>query len=441
MMSLPIFEIHQQRNALLAAINDLLQPDSNTGNFGLLIADIRDFRRINTVYGYETGDQVLAAVAERLAQLLSPRETPLFRIGNDEFAMLVPKLMHSELLAIAANKAIQLLQPPLQIGDRHIKVGITLGSVASGQAHTATADKLLAMAERSLAQARMEGIGYIVNAASFEHTEASDLAFEHALEDAITTHSLSVFYQPKIDLFSHEARDFEALIRWTHPTLGVIPPDQFLPVVERVGRFEEVTKFVLHTALRNRNEWPVENARVAINVPASMVHERALLDMVQSALNIWGTPSSALTLEITEGAIIKDHVASQQHLATLKGMGTRISIDDFGTGYSSLAYFKKLPASELKIDKSFVLNLCNDVDDRHLVQLIIDLAHHFGLKVVAEGVENLDTLQVLMQLNCDCVQGFHFAPAMAHEALQAWLNNYDKTRYFGALGIFRPKPP
>lgn len=431
MSHLPIFAIHEQRNALLATLNQYLQPDNAAGNFGLLIADIRDFRRINTVYGYEIGDLVIAAVAERLSQLLAPRETPLFRIGNDEFAVVVPKLMHSELLAIAANKAIQLLQPPLQIGDRNIKVGITLGSVASGQMQTATADKLLALAERSLAQARTEGLGYVVSATSFEHTDASDLAFEHALEEAITTHGLSVYYQPKIDLFSREARDFEALIRWTHPTMGVIPPDQFLPIVERVGRFEEVTKFVLHTALRHRNEWPVENARVAVNIPASMVHERALLDMVQSALNIWGTPSSALTLEITEGAIIKDHVASQQHLATLKGMGTRISIDDFGTGYSSLAYFKKLPASELKIDKSFILNLCNDVDDRHLVQLIIDLAHHFGLKVVAEGVENLATLQVLMQLNCDCVQGFHFAPAMPHEILQTWLGDYDKTRYFG----------
>lgn len=430
-MTPPFLDVHQQRNALLAALNTMLQPDTTTGNFGLLVVDIRDFRRINTVYGYEIGDRVLAAAAERLGQLLAPRETPLFRIGNDEFAVLVPRLMHSELLAIAANKAIQLFQPPLQIGDRHVRVGITLGTAASGQLKTATPDKLLALAERSLAQARTEGIGYVVNPGALEHSEASDLAFEHALEEAITTHSLIVFYQPKIDLFSREARDFEALIRWYHPTLGVIPPDQFLPVVERVGRFEEVTKFVLHTALRNRNEWPVENARVAINVPASMVHERALLDMVQSALNIWGTPSSALTLEITEGAIIKDYVASQQHLATLKGMGTRISIDDFGTGYSSLAYFKKLPASELKIDKSFVLNLCNDVDDRHLVQLIIDLAHHFGLKVVAEGVENRETLEVLMQLNCDCVQGYHFAPAMPHDALQAWLNAYDKARYFG----------
>lgn len=429
-MTSSLFDIHQQRQALRAEIDRMLAQRETIGNFGLLIADIRDFRRINTVYGYDTGDRVLEAVAERLGNLLAPRPTPLFRIGNDEFAILLPRLMHSELLAIAANKALNLLQTPLLINERSLKAGIMLGTVAADQAPSANADQLLALAERSLAQARAEGLNYVMNPAIFSQSEASDLAFEHALEDAITTHSLSVFYQPKIDLFSREAQDFEALIRWSHPTYGVIPPDRFLPVVERIGRFDELTKFVLHTALRHRNEWPVENARVAINVPASMVHEPSLLDMVRSALNIWGTPSAALTLEITEGAIIKDHVASQQHLSKLKSMGTRISIDDFGTGYSSLAYFKQLPASELKIDKSFIANLCNDVDDRHLVQLIIDLAHHFGLKVVAEGVENIETLNVLIQLNCDCVQGFHFAPAMSHEALQQWLGAYDMKRYF-----------
>lgn len=429
-MTAAIFDIYLQRKQLQSALETLLIARDETNNFGLLIADIRDFRRINTVYGYETGDRVLEGVAERLRHLLAPRDTPLYRIGNDEFAIILPKLMHSELLAIAANKAIHLLQAPLQLGDRNMKVGITLGSIAANQALAANADQLLALAERSLAQARDEGLGYVINPAVFSLNEASDLAFEHALEEALTTHSLTVYYQPKIDLFSHDARDFEALIRWHHPTQGIISPDQFLPVIERIGRFEDLTKFVLHTALRNRNEWPVENARVAINVPASMVHERALLDMVRSALKIWGTPSAALTLEITEGAIIKDHIASQQHLAKLKGMGTRISIDDFGTGYSSLAYFKKLPASELKIDKSFVANLCNDADDRHLVQLIIDLAHHFGLKVIAEGVENLDTLNVLMQLNCDCVQGFYFAQPMPHELLQEWLSAFDPTRYF-----------
>lgn len=427
-----LFDISLQRRQLHHALTSLLAPQEGLQNFGLLLADIRDFRRINTVYGYDIGDCVLEAVAERLGHLLAPRETPLYRIGNDEFAIVLPRLMHSELLAIAANKAIHLLQAPLQIGDRHLKIGINLGSIAADQVSNATADQLLALAERSLAQAREEGLGYVINPAVFSQSEASDLAFEHALEDAITTHSLSVFYQPKIDLFSQQANDFEALIRWQHPSLGTIAPDQFLPVVERIGRFDEVTKFVLHTSLRQRNEWPVENARVAINVPASMVHEPALLDMVRAALNIWGTPSSALTLEITEGAIIKDHVASQQHLSKLKAMGARISIDDFGTGYSSLAYFKKLPASELKIDKSFVANLCNDADDRHLVQLIIDLAHHFGLKVVAEGVETQDALNVLIQLHCDCVQGFYFARPMSHEALQDWINGYDATRYFGA---------
>lgn len=426
-----LFNIKEQREQLREELAQLLVPAESLPNFGLLIVDIRNFRRINTVYGYEFGDQVLMAVADRLRRLLAPREIKVYRIGNDEFALILPSMLHSELLAIAANKVVTLMQPPFLIDNRHLKISVTIGNVASDQALTASPDQLLAIAERALAQARAEGLAFVTNPAIFSLSDASDLAFEHALEEALTTHSLQVHYQPKIDLFSRQARDFEALIRWQHPKYGMVAPDQFLPIVERIGRFEELTKFVLHNALRHRNDWPVDGARVAINIPASMVHERALFDMVQSAINIWGTPPAMLTLEITEGAIIKDHIASQHHLAKLKSMGIRISIDDFGTGYSSLAYFKKLPASELKIDKSFVANLCNDVDDRHLVQLIIDLAHHFGLKVVAEGVETQDTIKTLTQLNCDSVQGFYFATAMPHETLSDWLTKYDAKRYFG----------
>lgn len=429
-MNSDLLNIRQQREALKENLTQLQSTLAGNAKAGLLLADIRDFRRINAAYGFATGDRVLQTVADRLGQLSAPKVTQVFRIGNDEFAIIVPRVMHSELLAVVANRILLSLQAPIIAGEHQLKINVNLGSTVIDAESRNSADKWLSLAERSLAQARNEGIHYAIDPDPDFDSDATDLAFENALHDALVTHSLELYYQPKIDLFSQDAGDFEALIRWSHPTLGFIGPDQFLPVIERMGRFEELTKFVLHTALRHRAEWPVENARVAINVPATMVHERILPQMVNSALNIWGARASMLTLEITEGAIIKDHLTSQYQLARLKALGVRISIDDFGTGYSSLAYFKQLPASELKIDKSFVGNLCNDADDRHLVQLIIDLAHHFGMKVIAEGVENAETLRALIDLNCDGVQGFHFARPMPHKALIEWLDNYQPLRFF-----------
>ncbi|HET8706369.1 MAG TPA: bifunctional diguanylate cyclase/phosphodiesterase [Pseudomonadales bacterium] len=425
-----VFDIANQRKMLLRALSDLQKQQDASGKIGLILLDVHDFRRLNAAYGYSGGNLMLEQVADRLAHLFAPKKTSVFRIGNDEFAIVLPRVLHSELLAVAANKVMQALQAPVKIDDEIVKINVNLGAAVAELNASFDPERLLIKAERTLAQAREQGVNYILDQEIRENDVAVDIAYEQELHDAISTHSLELYYQPKIDLFSHIPEDVEALVRWPHPTKGIIGPDLFLPIVDRIGRYEDLTKFVLHTALRQRNEWPIEDARVAINLPASMVHEATLPDMVTSALRIWGAHPSYLTLEITEGAIIRDHLASKKHLAKLKGMGVRISIDDFGTGYSSLAYFKKLPASELKIDKSFVANLCTNADDHHVVQLIIDLAHHFGLKVIAEGVEDKDTLHALMSMQCDSVQGFYFAKAMPHERLIEWIESYQSETYF-----------
>lgn len=425
-----VFDIAQQRKQLIRTLSEMQSQQASSAKVGLLLVDVHDFRRLNAAYGYTAGNFVLEQVAARLAQLFAPRKTAVFRIGNDEFAVVLPRVLHSELLAVAANKVVQALQTPFKLHDDVVKININLGTAVADIAEEFNAEKLLMKAERTLAQARELGTNYIIDQDTTDNDDAVDIAFEQELHLALSTHSLELYYQPKIDLFSHLSEDVEALVRWPHPNKGLIGPEQFLPVIERIGRYEDLTKFVLHTALRQRNEWPIPDARVAINLPATMVHEATLPDMVTSALRIWGANPSFLTLEITEGAIIRDHLASKKHLATLKNMGVRISIDDFGTGYSSLAYFKHLPASELKIDKSFVANLCNNADDHHVVQLIIDLAHHFGLKVIAEGVEDKETLHKLVTMQCDAVQGFYFSKAMPHEKLIEWLENYKSETYF-----------
>jgi EAL domain-containing protein (putative c-di-GMP-specific phosphodiesterase class I) len=231
-------------------------------------------------------------------------------------------------------------------------------------------------------------------------------------------------YQPKVSCNDLRPVGAEALMRWYSRSRGEVLPEVFIPVAERTGQIKPMTIWALNTALRAASEWEQNLGclSVAVNIPAELVTQHDLPDLVENALKLWGNKQIQLVLEITERSLVTSPEHSFKILSAVRELGVKVSIDDFGTGYSCLAYFRDIPVDELKIDKSFVSGLLNDVACADIANLIIDLAHKFGLSVVAEGVEDEATLRLLQQRKCDVAQGFLFAPALHRDEFEKWLN-------------------
>jgi EAL domain-containing protein (putative c-di-GMP-specific phosphodiesterase class I) len=244
-------------------------------------------------------------------------------------------------------------------------------------------------------------------------------ALGEAFAEALESGELQVFYQPKIRIADGRAVGVEALSRWLRDGKPVATPDVFIPLAEEAGLIRDATWYVLSNSLQQAALW--DGLHVAVNITPGMLHHSDFVEMIRSAVSIWSAKSGGLTLEITEGALIADFDQAAARLARVRELGVRISIDDFGTGYSSLSYFKKIPADELKIDKSFVMGMLTDEANQRLVQTIINLAHQFNLNVVAEGVENQASLDLLARMGCNYAQGYFFAPALNADQLSVWL--------------------
>ncbi|MEX1266064.1 MAG: EAL domain-containing protein, partial [Woeseia sp.] len=242
----------------------------------------------------------------------------------------------------------------------------------------------------------------------------------HAVRDS----DLELHYQPKIDLQTNEICGVEALMRWFSPTWGQVPPARFFAVAEGTDLLAPMTRYALNAALRCAVLWRRDgnDIGIAVNLPASLLLDAELVDMIRSLLSIWNIPASLLTLEITESSIMTDVEASFATMNRLKELGARISIDDFGTGFSSFSYFQSIPADELKIDRTFVTGMVTNPADRHLVETMLNLAHRFGMTVVAEGIEDEATLTALRDAGCDVGQGFHIARPMPQVKFDAWLD-------------------
>lgn len=398
---------------------------------GLLVIDLLEFRRVNAVYGYPIGDKVLAESYQRLEKS-GFKGAELAHIGNDEFAIMLPGVRDPKLLSLAANKVVRLLSEPFSFPECTLRLEPVIG-IAAQSGSELDAERLLVDAEKNLADARSQRKRFLPYSGP-ETRRHFDWQFESQLQEAVVNNELALFYQPKIDLNSRLPSQAEALARWPHPELGYISPIEFIPILEKTGAITDLTKWALHTVLREMQEWPLAQPdkpySVAVNVSSSVLEDPEFPDVVKSALNIWSIDPQLLTLEITEGALVQEEHSSYRSIYQLKDLGLKISIDDFGTGYSCLSYFKRIPADELKIDQSFVTNLNQDKDDEHLTRTIIDLAHRFNMSVVAEGVEDEQTYLRLREFGCDYVQGFFFSKPLPHDRYCDWLKGFDIGNFF-----------
>jgi diguanylate cyclase (GGDEF)-like protein len=390
------------------------------GELAVLTMDLDRFKHVNDTLGHHIGDLVLREVAYRLHHALQRRTDTVARLGGDEFAVLLPT-EGAEGARLVARKIVEVLSEPLTIEGHLVDVGASIG-IAAYPEHGGDADALMRRADVAMYSAKRAGSGFEVYDASLDQGTPARLSLLGELRHAVEHDELALVYQPRIALAGRSAGAAEALIRWAHPERGVLAPEHFVPFAEQTGYIKAVTRWVLDRVLRQCAAWRAHglDLRVSVNISARDLHNPDFPRSLAELAAVHDVPPEVVSLEVTESAVMEDPAHALAILERLHGMGVRLAIDDFGTGYSSLAYLKRLPVDELKIDKSFILGLVRDADDAAIVRATIDLAHHMGLTVTAEGVEDGNVLETLRRLGCDHAQGLYISRPLPAVELERW---------------------
>jgi diguanylate cyclase (GGDEF)-like protein len=410
----------QNRARFVQTVESALAAAAPGAPCAVVMLDLDRFKHVNDVLGHPFGDRVLQAVARRLAVAAQRARAPLARLGGDEFALLLVGRDADAARPLALDLGAT-MQVPIVLDGHALDLGASVG-LASCPEHAGDAATLLARAEIAMYAAKRRRSGPLVYAPALDDSSPENLSLAGELRAAIAGDELVLHYQPKIALADGRLAGAEALVRWQHPLRGFVPPDRFLPFAEQTGAIRDVTRWVLRRAVAQVAAW--RDAGLAVPVAVNL-STRDLMDVelprrIADALATYRLEPAMLTLEITESAIMDDADRALQVLEALHGLGVALSIDDFGTGYSSLAYLKRLPVTELKIDRSFTRHMVRDADDAIIVRSTIDLGHNLGLRVVAEGIEDDATVEALRAAGCDRGQGYRFSRPLAADAFEAW---------------------
>lgn len=389
-------------------------------SLALLLLDLDRFRDINTALGYAQGDRILQAIGPRMRSAL-PDTALIAHLGADAFAAVLADT-DTEAALEAGRRLLSALAAPLSLEGLPLDVGGSLG-IAVSPDHGADPDSLLRAADAALDRAKLERRSAVVYLPQRDEVKPERLALAAELRRAVEAGQLKLFCQPKIDLRQPAVSGVEALLRWHHPQQGEISPAEFIPLAESTGLIGAVTDWVLEAAARQYHKWANEGLTmpIAANLSARNLLEPGLVSRVEALLTTWGISTGHLALELTESALMQQPEQALETLRELRDLGVRLYIDDFGTGYSSLSYLQRLPIDAIKIDKSFVMRMTTDDDSYRIVESTIALAHKLGKRVVAEGVEDAGSLELLGKLKCDAVQGFYISRPMAVDQLSHWL--------------------
>ncbi|MHB1238237.1 MAG: putative bifunctional diguanylate cyclase/phosphodiesterase [Gallionella sp.] len=388
----------------------------------LLLLDLDHFKDVNDTLGHDRGDSLLMQVGLRLRSALFVSDV-IARLGGDEFGILLPRLANSGDIKTVVKKIHDCLELPFIIDGIPLVVETSIG-VAIMPEHGDNADQLLQRADVAMYQAKQLANDYTVYTLETDMHSHERLGLMAGLRAAIEQAQLVLHFQPKLELKSGCIVGKEALVRWRHPHLGLIPPDKFIGAAERTGLIWPLTEWVLIDALTHcQVTWDGgTRLRLSVNLSARSLHDSRLPKLIKKALDAARAQPELLTLEVTESAIVLDPIRALGNLCKLSDMGIRLSIDDFGTGYTSLSSIKRIPVNEIKIDKSFVTNMLTDKKDAMIVRTVIDFGHNFGLSVVAEGVESKEVFEALAALGCDEVQGYYISKPLSYESLKSWLS-------------------
>jgi len=406
--------------AKLISLTDSAIVDNRS--FLLFYLGLDRFQVINEVLGHSTGDQVLAKVGKRLTALCLHGET-IAHIGGSAFAMMCPNPV-GEINALRLGKSIHTcLEQPLQLQQFAVDAEASIGIVCY-PVHGQNAEDLLRCAQIAMQAARQRQIMFAVYDDDMAYFQMEHLTLASELRHAIEVDELIVYYQPKIDIAGEHIVGVEALIRWQHPERGMIQPDSFIPMAEETGIIHAFTAWLIHEVCRQIRAWLDMDIDliVAINLAPRNLLEADLPEQLHQAILSWNISPANLMMEITERGLIAEPKRAMNTLDRIHHLGIPISIDDFGTGYSSLAYLKDLPVDESKIDKSFIECIHEDASSLTIVQMVIQMAHHLGFEVIAEGVESASDWKRLELLTCDRAQGYYMSEPMPADQLVRWMS-------------------
>jgi diguanylate cyclase (GGDEF)-like protein len=445
---LAFFAVRSVRDVTAAALQNLAFTDDLTGlpnrayflaelekalarairmrrQVAVLFLDLDRFKVFNDTMGHAAGDRLLAEVARRIRRQVRSGET-FARLGGDEFTILLEGIATAADAEVAAKRILACLQTPFIIEGHEVFAGASIGiAVSSGE--SLSPDELVRRADVALYEAKAAGRAcYQVFKQGASPFTVERLAFDAELRTAIEHEEFRLYYQPEVRLEDGAVVGFEALVRWQNRDRGLLPPSEFLPVAEDLGILSAIGRWVLRAACLEAASWPERcpgrlPLSVGVNVSPAEFHRRELVSEVRAVLAETGLQPSRLKLEILETALMDDHETTLETLQALRSLGVKLAIDDFGAGYSSMRYLREFPIDTLKIDRSFIAEADKDARAMAIIRSLVSLAHGLGIEVVAEGVETIPQLKLLLEANCDRAQGYLFARPMPAEALPSYV--------------------
>lgn len=410
--------------------DELQRSRKQQNHVALLFLDLDNFKRVNDTLGHDAGDKLLTTISNRLVSCVR-NEDLVSRLGGDEFTVLLGGLTSDEPPKRIAEKILEALREPITLGRDSITATFSIG-IAMAPDHASSAAELMQHADIAMYEAKSLGKNtYKVFDQSMVKDKDQALNIETELRAAIDRQEFEVYYQPQVALDSMEVVGIEALLRWNHPTRGLLSPISFIDELESCGFMMEVTKWTLDTACKeiraagNSTE-KLKGVKLAINISARQFRDPNLVSFIERILESSGFPSESLELEITESSLVTDFDQSIKTMDELRSLGISLSIDDFGTGYSSLSYLRKLPVNLLKIDRSFIKELPYSNEDKEISSAVIAMAHKLNIEVLAEGIETVEQLQFLKDQHCDYAQGYYISPPVPVNAL-TFLSGHSET--------------
>lgn len=408
--------------------HSVLNSRRNKSITALMFLDLDQFKRINDTLGHQAGDQLLLTIADRLQTCVREQDT-VARLGGDEFTILLNDIEEIEIIPSIAKKILSKLKEPIKIGKHEIIVSTSIGITLS-PTDSINSETLMKNADLALYMAKENGRdGYHFFTESLNIRANKLLETENELREAIKHGDFYLNYQPQINLKTGEIASVEALIRWKHPTKGEISPYDFIPVAEETGLIVQIGQWVLQQAcmeIQELNNLTGKSLRVAINLSSRQFEDPELVNNVEKALTDSGLHANNLEIEVTESMLMNDMNSAIKQLIKIKSTGSTLTIDDFGSGYSSLSYLKSLPVDTLKIDQSFVYDIPEDLNAMEIASAVIAIAHKLNLRVVAEGVENIDQRDFLVINGCDYAQGYFFSRPLSCVQMHAFFDSCER---------------
>ena len=410
--------IERNRQSLFTSVDSAIASANLKHLLVLITIDVRGFKDINMLFGFENGDAVLETVAYRLLEVLRPGDI-IYRTGDDEFSILLNPVLHRDHALLAVHKIHSLFERPVTIDESEYTVGVSIGLSVYPDTATNTQD-LIKQSVLASNNAKMEHGECVVYESGQGATSQQQHMISQQIKEALNAGHTKLLYQPILDPHENRIVGVEGLARWVRGKNDIVLPSEFISVVEKTGLIQRFSQWVLNTALRECADF--SDLFISVNISATNLEDMEFPGLVKRALSTWGVTPSRLILEVTETTLMRNLESTRFVLDRLSASGIMLAIDDFGSGYSSLTYLRELPVSYLKIDGSFLESLRDDSEDKMIVDAICKLGHSFGLKVIGEGVSTRESRRIAVELGCDLLQGHYLAQPLDPIQLQDALN-------------------